>query len=141
MQTQTTHTILNYVAAASLVYLTACGHDDASNPDTGKTTTNTASATAATSSSTQAGAGGGAAGADDDAIGASPTAPQGTCPDGFGCTRVTYPPGSRLCLKRGDVFAPTCDAAGKCPDLPDASCIDPGIGTLVCSQSCEVPSS
>jgi hypothetical protein len=54
---------------------------------------------------------------------------------------VVFPVGSRLCLKRGDSFAPSCDTSDKCPDLPMANCADPGLGTKVCSQFCEVPSS
>ena len=136
MRTQISHTLLLHVAVVGFACLSACGHDDTS------TSTNPMKAAAgAMSSASQAGVSGGSAINPDDQVGSSATAPQGDCPDGFGCTKVVYPAGSRLCLKRGESFAPSCDGTGKCPDLPMADCADPGLGTKVCSQFCNVPSS
>lgn len=124
-----------HVAALSFACSAACGHADTENIQNPMK-----AAAGATSSSVQAGASGGSPHASIDDVGTSATSPQGTCPDGFGCARVVYPTGSRLCLKRGESFAPSCDVTGKCPDLPMAECTDPGLGTKVCSEFCEVPS-
>ncbi len=135
MRSQTTQMLLMHVAALSFACLAACEHDDTANIQNPMKV-----AAGSTSSSVQAGASGGSPQASIDEVGSSATSPRGTCPDGFGCTRVVYPTGSRLCLKRGESFAPSCDVTGKCPDLPMAECTDPGLGTKVCSQFCEVPS-
>jgi hypothetical protein len=135
MRIQHIPTILMRVAAAGLASISSCGSDGDSDSTSSANKTMAATAAESKSSATR-----GAANVDpNDAVGTSMTAPQGSCPAGFGCTLVAAPEGSRLCLKRGEFFAPGCSPDGSCTELPDATCFDTGAGKL-CTESCEVPS-
>lgn len=111
--------------------LTGCAKDEDSGEAT-STAASTAMKPAAAGSSASAPV------APGDQIGASTSAPQGDCPEGFACTRVLFPENERVCMKPGETLAPACDASDKCPEVPKAECIDTGTTGKLCTQFCKV---
>lgn len=130
---------LSLLCILAVAAFSACGDDEMQETESHDVNESSADSKAGAAARGAAGSSGGSSGSDANELGMSDTAPRGTCPEGFACTRVIFPENSRACLEPGELFAPECEAQVDCEEkLPGSTCMAaPTIGQ-VCTLYCTI---